>query len=193
MAYTHITPGWEIEVSAHYYPDKKADRVAELIQLPREELAGLEKDSVQQEEAIFAKFSSIEAEWRKQAAETIAIRKAREYLRALPVEHTSNQWKVNQFGWNVLSNMVYDVKSSKIATSVGVESIVFYTEDGDYVTSVSGSTRNGLVKTNNDNNAGDFKYDLPSGKYYYAEVTVFARVGSDYDSRTVTTSTVWVR
>lgn len=27
----------------------------------------------------------------------------------------------------------YDVKSSKIATSVGVESIVFYTEDGDYV------------------------------------------------------------
>ena len=87
----------------------------------------------------------------------------------------------------------YDVKSSKIATSVGVESIVFYTEGGDYVTSVSGSTRNGLVKTNNDNNAGDFKYDLPSGKYYYAEVTVFARVGSDYDSRTVTTSTVWVR
>ena len=57
----------------------------------------------------------------------------------------------------------YDVKSSKIATSVGVESIVFYTEDGDYVTSVSGSTRNGLVKTNNDNKAGDFKYDLPSG------------------------------
>ena len=55
---------------------------------------------------------------------------------------------------------------------MGVESIVFYTEDGDYVTSVSGSTRNGLVKTNNDNNAGDFKYDLPSGKYYYAEVTV---------------------
>lgn len=107
MAYTHITPGWEINVSAHYYPDKKTDRVAELIQLPREELAGLEKDSVQQEEAIFAKFSSIEAEWRKQAAETIAIRKAREYLRALPVEHTSNQWKVNQFGWNVLSNMVY--------------------------------------------------------------------------------------
>lgn len=107
MAYTHITPGWEIEVSAHYYPGKKADHVAELIQLPREELASLEEASVKQEEAIFAKFSGIEAEWRKQAAETIAIRKAREYLRALPVEHTSNQWKVNQFGWNVLSNMVY--------------------------------------------------------------------------------------
>ena len=107
MAYTHITPGWEIEMSAHYYPDKKADRVAELIQLPREELTTMEEASVAQEKAIFSKFSEIEAEWRKQAAETIAIRKAREYLRALPVEHTSNQWKVNQFGWNVLSNMVY--------------------------------------------------------------------------------------
>ena len=107
MAYTHITPGWEIEMSAHYYPDKKADRVAELIQLPREELTTMEEASVAQEKAIFSKFSEIEAEWLKQAAETIAIRKAREYLRALPVEHTSNQWKVNQFGWNVLSNMVY--------------------------------------------------------------------------------------
>lgn len=71
MAYTHITPGWEIEMSAHYYPDKKADRVAELIQLPREELTTMEEASVAQEKAIFSKFSEIEAEWRKQAAETI--------------------------------------------------------------------------------------------------------------------------
>lgn len=87
----------------------------------------------------------------------------------------------------------YDVRSSKTATSVGVESIVFYTEDGDYVTSVSGTTRNGLVTSNSVLHGGDFEYDLPSGESYYAEVTVFAQVGSDYDSRTVTTSTVWVR
>ena len=49
MAHTHITPGWEIEMSAHYYPDKKADRVAELIQLPREELTTMEEASVAQE------------------------------------------------------------------------------------------------------------------------------------------------
>ena len=77
MAYTHITPGWEIEMSAHYYPDKKADRVAELIQLPREELTTMEEASVAQEKAIFSKFSEIEAEWRKQAAGTIGIPKAR--------------------------------------------------------------------------------------------------------------------
>lgn len=82
MAYTHITPGWEIEMSAHYYSDKNADRVAELIQLPREELAAMEEASVAKEKTIFSKCSEIETEWKKQAAETAALRKAREYLRA---------------------------------------------------------------------------------------------------------------
>lgn len=87
----------------------------------------------------------------------------------------------------------FDVKASKTADSVGVESIDFYTEDGDYVTSISGTTKNGLVDTDTGFHGGDFQCVLPSGNYYYAEVTVFAEVGSDYDSRTVTTSTVWVR
>ena len=87
----------------------------------------------------------------------------------------------------------YDVKASLRADSVGVESITFYTSDGDYVTTVTGTTGNGLVKTNSSGHSDDFVKSLPSGEYYYAEVTVFAKIGSDYDSRTVTTSTVWVR
>lgn len=39
----------------------------------------------------------------------------------------------------------------------------------------------------------DFDYELPSGEYYYAKVTVFAEYKGVYDSRTVTTNTVWVR
>ena len=87
----------------------------------------------------------------------------------------------------------YDVKASKPADSVGVETIEFFTEDGDFVTSVSGSTRNGLIKNDNILCAGDFEYDLPSGESYYAEVTVFAHVGSNYDSLMITTSTIRVR
>ena len=87
----------------------------------------------------------------------------------------------------------FNVKSSKPLATLGVESIDFYTKDGDFVDSVSGSTSNGLVRTNSSIHNSDFVYDLPSGEYYYAEVTVFAQVGSEYDSRTVTTSTVWVR
>lgn len=86
----------------------------------------------------------------------------------------------------------FEVKSSKSSASLGVENIDFYTRDGAYVTSVSGTTGNGLVRSDSNIHTSNFSYDLPSGNFYYAEVTVFARVGSEYDSRTVTTSTVWV-
>lgn len=58
---------------------------------------------------------------------------------------------------------------------------------------VTGTTSNGLVRTNYGIHDGDFDYDLPSGEDYYAEVTVFVEYNGVYDSRTVTTNTVWVR
>ncbi len=107
MAYTHIDPGREIEISTRLYSSKDHDRVAELVKLPRTELGELEEASVSREKAIFSKFSEIEAEWLKQAAETAAIRKARQYLMVLPVNHTSNQWKKDQYGNCERSNRVY--------------------------------------------------------------------------------------
>lgn len=86
----------------------------------------------------------------------------------------------------------YEVRSSKLADSLGVESIVIYKSNGDYVTTITGSTDNGLIRANGSIKAGEYTYRLTSGVSYYAEVTVFARVGSEYDSRTVTTGTVRV-
>ena len=87
----------------------------------------------------------------------------------------------------------YDVSASIWADSIGVESIRFYTEDGNTVTTVYGTTGNGLVCNNTGYHGGDFDYTLPSGEYYYAEVTIFAEYNGVYDSRTRTTNTVWVR
>ena len=86
----------------------------------------------------------------------------------------------------------YNVEATKPSSTLGVETIDFYTEDGDHVASVTGTTSNGLVRVSTTVHNSDFHYNLPSGNHYYAEVTVFARVGSEYDSRTITTSTVWV-
>ena len=107
MAYTHIDPGREIEVSTRLYHGGDKARVAELVKLPRTELMELEQASVAKEKAIFEKFSVIEAEWLKQAAETTALREAKEYLMALPVDHTYNQWKKDEYGNYQISNMVY--------------------------------------------------------------------------------------
>lgn len=87
----------------------------------------------------------------------------------------------------------YDVESGKLADSIGVKSIVFYKSNGDYVTTIYGSTSNGLIGTGTSLHDGDYYYySLTSGVSYYAEVTVFATKGSLSDSRTITTSTVKV-
>ena len=42
MAYTHIDPGREIEISTRLYSSKDQDRITELVKLPRTELGELE-------------------------------------------------------------------------------------------------------------------------------------------------------
>lgn len=44
----------------------------------------------------------------------------------------------------------YDVQSNKLASSIGVETVDIYKADGSYVTSITGSTSNGLIETNSD-------------------------------------------
>lgn len=86
--------------------------------------------------------------------------------------------------------ILYDVMASREADEVGVSSIEIYESDGTYVTTITGTTGNGLIDTNTTRHRSSYIYKGTSGVTYYAEVTVFATVGSDSDSRTVTTPTV---
>ena len=83
----------------------------------------------------------------------------------------------------------FSVGASKFADEVGIDSIRVYESNGDYVKTVFGSASNGLIIFDTDWHSDRYELSLPPGSYY-AEVTVFATVGSDTDSRTVTTSTV---
>ena len=83
----------------------------------------------------------------------------------------------------------FDVTASKMADSLGVSSIVIYKADGTYVTTITGTTSNGLKETSSSMHKGTYTYTGVSQVSYYAKVTVFATVGSTTDSRTVTTAT----
>lgn len=107
MAYTHLDPGRELEISAHIYFSSAQMDISELVKLSPEQLKAQEEVSVEQEKAIYGKFDEIEKEWAKQAMVTISLRKAQEYLKIPPVTHTSNQWEVDQYGRHEMSNMVY--------------------------------------------------------------------------------------
>lgn len=107
MAYTHLDPGRELEISAHIYFSPTQMDISELVKLSPEQLKAQEEASVEQEEVIYEKFHEIEKEWAKQAMVTASLRKAQEYLKVPPVSHTSNEWTVDQYGRHEMSNMVY--------------------------------------------------------------------------------------
>lgn len=107
MAYTHLKPGEQLEVSQ--YPDSSVSEleISDLVLLSQEELDKKERASIEQEEAIFQEICDKEKEWAKQAGQTVCVRKAREYLKIPATEHTSNQWITDEYGWHRRSNMVY--------------------------------------------------------------------------------------
>lgn len=81
----------------------------------------------------------------------------------------------------------YDVRASKMVDEVGISSIEIYESDGSYVTTITGTTGNGLIRTDTTRHKSTYIYKGTSGVSYYAVVTGFATVGSDFDDRTVTT------
>lgn len=109
MAYTHIKPGEEIEVSARPCSGsgQEVERLSDLVKLSFPELEQRKIASEEAEKAVFAKFNDLVDEWKNQAHETVLLREALEYLRTSVPSHTSNQWKEDQHGRHEMSNMVY--------------------------------------------------------------------------------------
>lgn len=86
----------------------------------------------------------------------------------------------------------YDIRSSKLADSIGVSSIKIYKSDGSYVTTVLGTTDNGLIRKDSSIHKSVYSIELTSGNTYYAVVNIFATVGSRSDSREITTKSISV-
>lgn len=105
MSYSHLDPGRELEVCGHIYSNQID--LSELVLLSSEELKTREAASVEQEKAIYDKMLKIETEWVQQASQTMAYRKAQQYLKTPPTPHTSNKWVKGSYDWHEMSNMVY--------------------------------------------------------------------------------------
>lgn len=84
----------------------------------------------------------------------------------------------------------YNVIASETASSVGVSTIKIYKSNGTQVTTIKGTTSNGLMATNAARKTGTYTYSGgTSGLSYYAVVTCTATVGGVTDSKPVTTNT----
>lgn len=107
MAYTHLNPGVELELSERAYFSNTTSDISTLVTLSPEELKQMELSSVDQEKATYSSLLDIVATWKQQAQQTLALRKAQEYLRLPATQHTSNQWHDEGHDWRTMSNMVY--------------------------------------------------------------------------------------
>lgn len=65
------------------------------------------ESSVAKEKELYEKIKAIGDEWVLQAAQTLLIDKAIEYLKVPEISHTSNKWTVSKDGVHEISNRVY--------------------------------------------------------------------------------------
>lgn len=102
-----FTPGGEIRLSEYAsLPSNRCD-LSGLLDYSFPELEAMKAESIKKENVIYQKIEAAISEWKKQAEDTQRLAKAMEYLRTPPVQHTSNQWTVTEFGRHERSNMVY--------------------------------------------------------------------------------------
>ncbi len=107
MAYTHLDPGRELEISSHIYFSSSQSNLSGLVKLSPDALKEQEQVSIDLEKNIYEKMLVIQKEWVQQAMKTCELRKAQQYLKIPPTPHTANQWTVDQYGRHEMSNMVY--------------------------------------------------------------------------------------
>ena len=84
----------------------------------------------------------------------------------------------------------FNVRANGVMKTLGVSKIAIYKSNGQYVTTITGTTLNGLLANSTSVHRDSYAYTGTSGTYYYAVVTAYAYDGSSSDTQTITTKTV---
>ena len=86
--------------------------------------------------------------------------------------------------------VIYSIMPTRRATMAGLSKIEIYTANGSHVTTIYGSTNNGLLTTlTTAYCSGTYVYSGISGISYYAKVTVYGGDATASDTRIITTRT----
>lgn len=102
-----LEPGDRLNIEHHISFNQNKANLSKLVSLTPDELKGMKLVSEEKEKQIFGKLCSSVEEWEQQAAQTLMLNKAIEYVRTPTVKHTSNQWQTDEYGYSEISNLVY--------------------------------------------------------------------------------------
>lgn len=102
----HLEPGEKLKIEHSIYSQDDATQLSKWTHLPADKLQALRDGSAASEKEIFEKLRGAVKEWEEQAANTMLLDDAIEYVKTAPVKHTSNEWVAGQHSFEC-SNMVY--------------------------------------------------------------------------------------
>jgi hypothetical protein len=102
-----LQPGNEITIKHNISFNESRANLSPLVSLSPDELKDMKLVSEEKEKTIFEKLCAAVEEWEQQAAQTLLLGKALEYVKTPAVRHTSNQWQKGEYDNLEVSNMVY--------------------------------------------------------------------------------------
>ena len=111
-----ITPGQKITIqhNVSFNDWRAAPHLAPLVGLTAEEIKQRKEASTTLENELYAKLKQLASEWDEQAAQTMLLERALEYVHTPEVEHTDNEWKKRENGvWEISK----DRKSTRLNSS----------------------------------------------------------------------------
>lgn len=105
----NLRPADRIKIEHSVYIREEQTDISELAALPAEQLQTMRGDSAAAEQKIFESLREATKAWDAQAAQTLLLDKAIEYVRTPPVKHTANKWEREDNGYQSISNAVYQM------------------------------------------------------------------------------------
>lgn len=111
--YDTLDPGAELKIQHGVRFNSDAADLSPYINKSAEELQSMRENSSKREHEIFEKLCAAVKEWEVQAAVTMLLDKAIEFVKMPEIKHTANQWQKNEYGSrDEISNMVYSMSCS---------------------------------------------------------------------------------
>jgi antirestriction protein ArdC len=103
----NLQPADRLKIERYVHFNSESADISRFTALPPERIRTMRGESAAAEQAVFDKLREAAAEWEAQAANTLALDKAIEYVRTPPAKHTANRWEKDENDRRTISNTVY--------------------------------------------------------------------------------------
>lgn len=104
-----LEEGHKLTLEHHISFDQRHADLSALTWMPLDRLQALRSKSVEAEKTVFRDLQEATKRWEEQAAQTMILDRAIEYVKTPEVQHSSNRWEDTDYGWRRISNMVYQM------------------------------------------------------------------------------------